>query len=170
MAITARARGGRPRGPDGPVRRRRRGNIDQRQSLRTAKCNGLEVTDGPTSALNGRPRGGSLSLRMLQATMSDDLCRAPRQSARSRAARSCVFSRIGMGSFRSARAARVRVHERCTTAAPKRVTPATKHVTTRRTNRFEPTQLRKWAVATAQRFLSMQRPKPVDTGPPMSGF
>jgi hypothetical protein len=38
--------------------------------------------------------------------------------------------------FESARAAQVRVRERCTTAAPKRVTSTTKPVTTQRTNCF----------------------------------
>jgi len=58
-----------------------------------------------------------------------DLCRAPRQST-------IWFAKKSTNTPRSARAAQVRVHERCTTAAPKRVTLATKHVTTARHKSF----------------------------------
>jgi hypothetical protein len=71
---------------------------------------------------------------------------------------------------RSARAAQVRVRERCTTAAPKRVTRRQNTSPLGATNRFVTYGASQVGRRNSAGFLSMQRPKPVDTGPSMSGF
>ena len=67
-------------------------------------------------------------------------------------------------------AAQVRVRSRCTTAAPKRVTSATKRVTTQHASPFVTDCASRRGGCNSRRFLSMQRPKPVDIGRPLSGF
>jgi len=66
---------------------------------------------------------------------TDLLSRAATIGSRARRVRA-FFRESGMGSSQLARAAQVRVHERCTTAAPKRVTSATNRVTTQRCKSF----------------------------------
>jgi len=78
-----------------------------------------------------------------------------------------LFRESGMKSTRSARAERVRLRSRCTTAAPKRVTSATERVTAQCNEAFCNGGASRVGGRNSARFLSMQRPKPVDTGPPM---
>lgn len=110
--------------------------------------------DGRSGRAPERPPARRCGESMLHAAMGADLCRAARQSALARAARSCVFSRIRNGIVSvSARRVGARVNERCTTAAPKHVTLATKHVTTRRHKSFCNRRCFALGVATAQDFF-----------------